>query len=180
MRRSPWTTCLWPGLPQLWSHGSWLGLAVALGAAAAFNVLLLVSFGWSELIGHSYRNISWAAFAAVWVAAVVWSLRERRRQVGLGRAEEGQDAFADAIEHYLKGDYYQAERLLDGLLRRNARDLDARLMLATLMRRTGRREKAAEQLDVLERLEGAEKWQLEIERERQRLAEAAEQAATAA
>ena len=35
------------------------------------------------------------------------------------------------MDYYLKGDNYQAEQILEGLLRRNVRDLDARLMLAT-------------------------------------------------
>ncbi len=67
MRRMPWTMCLWPGLPQLWSYGSWSGLALAIGAAAVLDLLLLVSFGWSELIGQSLRNTLWAAFGVVWV-----------------------------------------------------------------------------------------------------------------
>jgi hypothetical protein len=53
-------------------------------------------------------------------------------------------------------------------------------MLATVMRRTGRLEEAAGQLDTLCRFEGSEKWGLEIQQERQRLAEARTQNATAA
>jgi hypothetical protein len=53
-------------------------------------------------------------------------------------------------------------------------------MLATLMRRTGRLDEAAGQLDTLSRFEGAEKWGLEIRQERERLTEAKEQKATAA
>jgi cytochrome c-type biogenesis protein CcmH/NrfG len=80
----------------------------------------------------------------------------------------------------LKGDYYQAEHVLEELLRRNLRDVDARLMLATLLRHTGRLDEAAGQLDTLVRLEGASKWQWEIEQERDLLAEAKTEKATAA
>ena len=182
MRRTPWTACLWPGLAQLWSHGSWWGLALAVGAAAVLDVLLLASFGWSELIGQNLRNTAWVVFAAAWAVAVGWSIRQRRRQAVLccGANRRTQDAFVEALEHYLKGDYYQAEQLLGGLLGRNARDLEARLMLATLLRHAGRAAEAAGQLDALGRLEGAEKWQFEMEEERQLLAEAETQAATAA
>ena len=67
---------------------------------------------------------------------------------------------------YLKGDNYQAEQILEGLLRRNIRDLDARLMLATLLRRAKRIDEATQHLDMLVRFEGTEKWELEIQQER--------------
>ena len=57
--------------------------------------------------------------------------------------------FSEALDHYLKGDNYQAEQILEGLLRRNVRDLDARLMLATLLRRDRRFDEATEHLDML-------------------------------
>ena len=80
----PWSFYLWPGLPQIWLYGSWSGLVVALGAAALLDVLLLVSFGWTELIGQNLRNILWAAFVVAWIAAVVWSSRQCRRQAAVG------------------------------------------------------------------------------------------------
>ena len=76
------------------------------------------------------------------------------------------------MEYYLRGDYFQAERLLGNLLREDSRDLEARLMLATLLRHTGRTDEAAAELNVLVRLEGAGKWELEIQRERELLREA--------
>ena len=45
------------------------------------------------------------------------------------------------------------------------------LMLAALMRRTARADEAIEQLDLLASLDGAEKWELEIRRERELLAD---------
>jgi Flp pilus assembly protein TadD len=74
-----------------------------------------------------------------------------------------------ALDHYLKGDYYQAEQVLEGLLRQNIRDLEARLMLATLLRHAGRGDEARRQLETLARFEGAGKWELEIQAERQLL-----------
>ncbi len=187
MRRTPWTACLWPGLAPLWSHGSWWGLALAIAAGVVLDTLLLATFGWSELIGQNLRNIGWAVFAAAWAVAAAWSIRQRRRQAcgaGVSPARAAgtaapQDAFVEAVEHYLKADYNQAERLLGELIRRNARDLEARLMLATLLRRAGRAAEAAAELDGLGRLEGAESWRFEMEEERQLLAEAAAPATAA-
>ena len=70
--------CLWPGLPQLWSCGSWAGLALAVGAATGLDMLLLVSFGWSELIGPSLRTTLWVVFGVVWVVAAIWSASQCR------------------------------------------------------------------------------------------------------
>lgn len=164
MRKTPWTTYLWPGLPLFWSYGSWPGLALALGAAVLCNVLLVTTFGWSELVSPNWRITLWVVFVAAWIVASVWSVR-RQRATGASDC----DGFEEALDHYLRGDYYQAEQILDGLLRRNGRDLEARLMLATLLRRAGRPDEALEQLDVLSHLEGAGKWELEIADERERL-----------
>ena len=115
------------------------------------------------------RNTLWGAFGVVLgrcgrLVGKTVSPASRRASI------PDEDAFGEALDHYLKGDYYQAEQMLEGLLRRNVRDLDARLMLATLLRHTGRLDEATRQLDTLARFEGAGKWELEIEQERELLA----------
>jgi hypothetical protein len=180
MRRMRWIAYLWPGLPQLWTYGSWAGLVVAIGTALGLDLLLLVSFGWSELISPSLRNTLWAAFGGFWVGAAIWSAKQCRHRVAAASPDPKKDEFAEALDYYLKGDYYQTEHLLEGLLRRNLRDLDARLMLATLLRHTGRYDEARQQLDTLARFEGADKWQWEMQQERELLAAAKTERATAA
>jgi hypothetical protein len=180
MRKMRWFVYLWPGLAQLWTYGSWSGLTVAIGAAVGLDLLLLASFGWSELIGPSVRNTLWAAFGVSWIITASWSARQCGRRTAVESVDPRQDGFATALDHYLKGDYYQAEQVLEGLLRRNFRDLEARLMLATLLRHTGRLDEAVGQLDTLARFEGAGKWELEMRRERELLVEAKSQKATAA
>ena len=78
--------------------------------------------------------------------------------------------FTPARDHYLHGNWYEAEETLVQLLRRDPNDVDARLMLATLMRHTERFDDARGQLKQLQRLEAAGKWQLEIRREWEYLA----------
>jgi hypothetical protein len=172
MRRMPWATYLWPGLPQLWIHGSWSALGVAVGAAIWLNLALLGSFGWSELIGPELRTALWGVLGVVWAAAAVGSSVWSRRLGPREQTDPAADPFSEALEHYLQGNWFQAERTLGGLLRKNVRDLDARLMLATLLRHTGRFDEAGRQLDFLMRFEGIEKWELEVRRERELLAEA--------
>ncbi len=171
MRRMPWTMYLWPGLPQVWSFGSRCFLALAVGIAAAFNALLVTTFGWSELIEPKWRTILWVGFVGLWTAAWIWSFWAFRRYAAL-TAQLPTDEFVSAMEHYLKGDYHQAEQLFRRLLHKNQRDLDARLMLATLLRRSKRFEEAAKELNNLAQLEGSEKWELEITRERKLIADA--------
>ncbi len=172
MRRMRWAIYLWPGLPQLWLRGSWSGLAVAVATAALLDLALLGSFGWSELIGSEWLRALWLALGVVWVASAVLSVVGSRRQGLRGQADPAGDAFEKALEQYLKGNWFQAERLLGGLLHSDAGDLDARLMLATLLRHTGRFGEAAAQLDLLTRFEGAGKWEWEVRRERELLSQA--------
>jgi len=169
MRRMPRTTYIWPGLPQLWAYGSWAGLAVAVGTALLFDLLLLGSFGWTELVGPASRITLWGIGGVIWAVGVGWSVRFCSRRAAAEKIEVSEDTFGEAADHYLKGDYYQAEHTLEELLARNERDLDARLLLATLMRHTGRLNEAEQQLELLARFEGAGKWEQEIRQERKLL-----------
>jgi len=174
MGRTPWAAYLWPGLPQLWRRGSWSGLAWAVGAAGLVNLALAASLLWYELLASRVRTGAWLAVAVVWVgSALISRLAENRQAARQNRAPAG-DPFAEATEEYLKGHWFEAECGLRELLRRNPRDLEAGLMLATLLRHTGRLGEAAQQLDGLQRLDGWEHWATEIGRERACVAAAGE------
>jgi cytochrome c-type biogenesis protein CcmH/NrfG len=77
--------------------------------------------------------------------------------------------FIQAQAEYLKGHWFEAETLLGQLLENQDSDVDAQLMLATLYRRTGRIEDGRRKLQELERMDGANKWVLEMAREREML-----------
>ena len=172
MSRTPWATYLWPGLPQMCRHGSWSGLAVAIGFAGLLNLGLAASLVWCELLTPGVRTIVWAAVLATWGGSVVVSSRgERTADQAAQEAGQQNDTFREASDHYLKGNWFEAERILVDLLDDDPRDVEAQLMLATLLRHTGRRDEAARHLDRLERLEQSAMWQWEIARERQRLRE---------
>ena len=172
MRKKPWAIYVWPGLPHIWVSGSWPALGVAVVAAALLSAALVCSFGWTELMSPAMRKVLWASLAVAWCVAAVLSAVKLRHDAAKKQAEGCENPFGRAVDLYLKGDYYQVERILQDLLRENARDLDARMMLATLLRHTGRCDEAGRQLDQLVCFEGAEKWGLEIESERQLLGEA--------
>ncbi len=170
MGRMPWGVYLWPGLPQLWKYGAWQHLAAAVVFALLLNLAILSTFLWSELLSPGVRNLAWLAVFVIWVVSAVLSLRfSRGTQDEHGPAN---DRFCDAQEHYLRGEWFEAERLLNAEIHRNPRDVDSRLMLATLMRHTRRFDEATWHLDRLHRFDGSEKWALEIQREWELLAEA--------
>ena len=171
MRRTTWAKYLWPGLPQLWADGAWSGLALAVGSAALLNLLLLSTFVWIELLGGKLLAFGWLVAGAVWaVSAALACLSDKRRR-GQRQANSTEDLFRHALGEYLRGNWYEAETTLGRLLRYEPRDVEARLMLATLFRHTRRWPEARQQLLRLERLEGCEKWILEIGAELNLLAE---------
>lgn len=172
-----WILCLWPGLPQLWLAGAWSGLALAVGFASLLNLLLLTSFLWTEWVEGAFRVAGWTAVAVLWSVSIVTGRRWLQEQVVENRRRREEDLFPRALGEYLKGNWYEAEAACKILLRRVSGDVQARLLLATLLRRTRRWSEAREQLDVLGRLEAAANWEFEIAGERERLTEAVEQAA---
>jgi len=172
--RTPWVTCFWPGLTQLWSRGSWVALIWAILGAACLNLAILGNFGWSELFSPGVRTGLWLVVGAVWVASVVFSLSWIMRRGNHDNDQSGRDeTFKRAIEAYLRGDFFQATRHLGKLLKAHPGDVDARMMLATVMRHTDRWEEADSELKRISLTEGGGKWEVEVRHERALLEDAA-------
>ncbi|MCA9231228.1 MAG: hypothetical protein KDA57_11285 [Planctomycetales bacterium] len=180
-----WTAYLWPGLPQLWVRGSWAGLAVAVGFTALANILLLASLLYTEWLAGDLRLVGAGTLAAVWLLALWQNRAERLRSLpdladqtapegdSVQPPSERDEWFREAQQCYLRDDWVAAEQHLLKLLKCDARDIESRLMLATLWRHQGRGEEALRQLDRLERFEAAETWKYEIAAERDAIAAAA-------
>ncbi len=174
-----WTAYLWPGLSRLWVRGSWAGLAVAVGFTVLANTLLMATLVYSDWMAVNVQLGGYAMLALIWMLAW-WESRADRRRDGADSSEDGQSEispvdqreeerdqkFREMQQCYLRGDWVATEQRLLLLLKQDARDVESRLMLATLWRHQGRDEEAIRQLDRLERLEAASPWQYEIEAER--------------
>jgi tetratricopeptide (TPR) repeat protein len=158
-------------------RGSWSGLAGAVAAAAALNAALVSSLLWTDLIAGQLRIICWVLVGISWGGAGGLSAWWYRRQEAR-RSDPEPEPFEHLVETYLQGNWIEAERLLGRFLRRDPHDLDARLMLATLLRHTKRFDEATRQLNDLVRRDGAERWALEIRREGELLSEARRTAAS--
>ena len=168
MGRMPIAAYLWPGLPMILATGSWWGLAWAVGFAIFVYLLLFAILWWPELLSYHTRNGIGLAALVFWSGSAVVSARALRQRV-VADGAAGEATFADATIHYLRGEWFEAECILVELLRRNHRDVDAGLMLATLWRHTGRFFEAESQLKRLQLLDESRKWAMEIYQEKRRL-----------
>ncbi len=164
-----WAFCLWPGLPQLWQRGAWSGLALAAGFALCWNAALLCTLVWTEWQSVAVVRGLWLALGLFWCGTTLFSLWTGPPEPYAPLPAPEQDLFPLALNEYLRGNWFAAEGSLARLLEADPGDVDARLLLASLLRRTGRGDAARRELQRLERFDRAVKWRLEIERERQGL-----------
>lgn len=170
--QKPWAIYLWPGLPQLWLTGSWYGLFAALVFALMLDLALAGSLVWSELLPSEIRNILWITVLASWASAAAYTARWHPGILSASGASAPDGMFSRALEQYLRGNWFETERMLAEMLRNSPQDPEARLLLATLLRHTGRLDEASRQLRELGKLEAANRLAMEISRERRALAEA--------
>jgi transcriptional antiterminator Rof (Rho-off) len=169
MRWARWITLVWPGLTQLWFSGTLWGLAVGCGFAWLVNLAVVSTFVWTELIGPWSRIGVWGLLVVVWAGSLSLSFRQLRLRDPAEIRAKAEDLFRRAQGEYLSGNWIGAEQLLAEILRIDRQDVDARILLVSLLRRTGQLAEAADQLRRLEVTEGSEKWRSEIERERRLL-----------
>jgi hypothetical protein len=172
----PPVSALWPGLAQLWLRGEFRGLLTAVAFAAAVNFALITTFVWPQLVSRDLPP--WLVPATAWFA-VVWfwvaGCRTGARLASAARRAR-QPADAQSLElfrlaqlEYLKGHLLEAETHLLTLLGRTAGDVEARLLLASIQRRTKRPAEARQSLAQLAELSGSALWAEEVQRELNKL-----------
>lgn len=170
MRRMPWAMYLWPGLPQLWQSGFVTALALATGFAILLNLLLLASFVWVELLNTWQLRMGWLAIGSLWAASAIISAWHGVDEKPSDEVTSAEGLFREALNEYLQRSWFEAEQVLGRLLNCYPRDVEARLLLATLLRVTRRYEEALSELARLVLLRDAEKWCLEIAAEKRLIA----------
>jgi hypothetical protein len=160
---------IWPGLIPLWLEGSWSGVLLAVGFAGLLNLLLLASLVWEDLLSLAWLISGWAIVASLWLVSAIWSSRNYERRQQLAQEVNADDLFRQALSEYLQGSFLAAESTLERLLKHHPHDVEARLLLATLLRHTKRHDEARSQVARLAQLEGAQRWATEIAAEREQL-----------
>lgn len=164
-------TCLWPGLPHLWWRGDWRGLGIAIGFGAVLNLFWIGTFVWPELLPANVRSGGWLVLCVIWAVAIWHGRRSLLEWANGHEIRSGDTLFIRAQTEYLQGNWYEAESLLQEAVREDRRDADSGLMLAAIYRRRQRYDEAREMLDRLSRMETADRWCVELRRERQLLGE---------
>ncbi len=155
---------------------------MAVGFTALANTLLLATLVYRDWMAANVQLTGYGLLVVIWLLAWWESRADRRQDLAdsladghsetppVDKQEEKRDEwFREAQQCYLRGDWVAAEQKLLKLLKQDARDVESRLMLATLWRHQGRGEEALRQLARLERLEAASEWQYEIGAEREAL-----------
>ncbi|GAB5404099.1 MAG: hypothetical protein Aurels2KO_23300 [Aureliella sp.] len=157
--------CFWPGLPATWIRGDLRSLVLCVGFGWATSLLLLATFVWPEWIAPLLVNSLWFAFSVFWVAETgrsLWTFKSLSQASG----QCDSATFQQAQEHYIKGNWFEAEALLLRIIQQTPRDAETQLLLASVLRHTRRWEAALRRLDQLEFLQAASSWRFEIQQER--------------
>lgn len=162
-------TLLWPGLPWLWLRGSVAGLILAVAFAVALDIAIVLTWLWTELVEREFALGLWAATAAVWVVATLSAVTQFPPPLPTGRSAATEALFVAARDAYLGRDWLAAETKLRGLLLVAPTDGEAQLLLATLLRRVGRRAESRTALEKLSRSDAGRPWLGVIRRELSRL-----------
>ena len=199
MRWGQLLLCGWPGLAQLWLRGSYAAMFWATVFSITLNLSLVSTFLWPALLGELFPVVAWPIIFLVWLAST-WSsmhlvaeLSEPPKMVSEQERTEFSaensgiiscddqpelDAtmphtlFNRAQREYLRGHWTEAESFLKDRINQAERDIEARLLLATIYRRQNRLELAIEQLFQLEKFDDSVHWKFEIGRERQLIQQA--------
>ena len=172
----PWGSvllCGWPGLSGLWFRGQTSSLLVAVGFSILLNLALVSSFLWPWSLGETFPLVAWPMILVIWGTSALAAYRGLPDLMAVPTSEkvaveERPDTlFIQAQREYLGGHWEEAESLLQRRIHRESRDMEARLLLATLLRHSRRLNEATEQLNDMQRYDESIEWSFEIDRERQ-------------
>ena len=163
----------WPGLPQLWLRGQWSGLAIAWFFALLVNGAIGWSFLWPGRIPAASIVALWTLVGGLWCLSL-WRTQRRFEEIVPSPAGPGIEAlFLTAQTQYLQGSWGEAEKLAHRILDQQPDDVETRLLLAALQRRTGRWSQARQSLRELQQWDAARHWREEIQQEWRRVDQAA-------
>ncbi|MBR0238229.1 MAG: hypothetical protein IJQ39_09075 [Thermoguttaceae bacterium] len=159
--RIPFSTYLWPGLPQLTQRGTWTALFWALTTAFLADGVIITRFIWPETFNLFWDNVILGAFTGVYVVGCIVSYQiEKARDASQNSSNA--DLFPDAQKRYLEGKYFEAEQALDKLLNKTPEDIAARMLLIDLLVVNRRLEEALTVLQQTIEFSEAQPWKWEL------------------
>lgn len=170
MRAVFWKTCWWPGLAALWLRGHLGGLALAIAFGLAVQFALLRTFAPVALPDWLVLAVSpvvaWSCVVGLWVTGVWLGQTSPSAAVQDPQIDPW---LSEAQREYLKGHWIEAEAVLSRLLARRPEDVEARLLLTSIYRRSKRLNEARRTLDELMHCESAARWLWELRLEAKRI-----------
>jgi Tetratricopeptide repeat len=188
MHLSLWFASLWPGFAQACVLGRWGGLILATAAGAALNFAVVATLVWPQwpmpgVPTAANAAAAWLVVLGFWIVGFV----QLRSDLPLLKASleptkhdpQQQGDFCETQHLYLRGHWIEAETSLTRLLAKYPQDIEARLLLASVQRRTRRWADAKRTLADLRQRGAASRWWLEIEAELKRIEEHEQEAAGA-
>ncbi len=159
--------CLIPGLPKAWYLGNPHGLVQALAFTWCASLLLIATFVWPAWLNVVLVRCLWPTLIVWWLwesLANHWTLGKLIQQ---GKPLVSDNRFQIAQDEYLRGNWFEAEAILLAIVTECPRDVEAHLLLVSVLRHTRRWGPALRRLQHIETLDASAKWQFEISRERQ-------------
>ncbi|MDG1873388.1 MAG: hypothetical protein P8J27_05730 [Mariniblastus sp.] len=172
MSWGPLLLCGWPGLPGLWYRGQMSSLLVSIGFSVLLNVALISTFLWPWSLGETFPLVAWPVILLVWGTSACVAYRGLTDVMTVPFSEkvavpERPDTlFIQAQSEYLRGHWEEAESLLSRRIENAPRDMESRLLLATMSRHSRRLEQATLHLNNMERFDESTEWRFEVDRER--------------
>ena len=185
MHPSLWFASLWPGFAQAWLLGRWRGLILATLAGAALNVAVVATLVWpqwpvSGVPAGANATAAWILVLGFWIIGFVQLHRDlpllKTNFEPTKQDPQQESNFREAQNLYLKGHWIEAETSLTRLLAKYPQDIEARLLLASVQRRTRQWMDARRTLAAMRQDSTASRWWLEIEAELKRIEEQEQEA----
>lgn len=169
---------VWPGLPQAWLLARWRGLVLAVAFGSALNVALVLTFVWpawpASVMPGATAMLAWVLVLGLWIVGLRAARRDWRLicpPVAADRDPQLDEWLREAQTDYLKGHWIEAETLVRRILARDAADIEATLLLASIQRRSKQLPQAEQTLNALLPMPEAARWRHEITAELNQLSE---------
>ncbi len=147
------TPYLFPGLPQLVHRGSLAGWVLAMVYACFAMFVVAATIVWEEIIPPSAHGPLWGIFLVAWCLGIFISWQAEKHfqtKTAEKRADfQESDTLYLAQTAYLRREWFETERILHERLLAFPEDAPARLLLISMLRRTGREAEAEKQREML-------------------------------
>jgi hypothetical protein len=151
----------WPGSLPAWRDGDLRGLLIAIAFGAGLSIAWIASMIWPLWLSPIRLGLLWGLLGTIACVSMAFSaihgyLSPYRTFIGC----------PDARLLQAQSEYFEAEKILSPFCRVSQCDVEAALLVASILRRTERYQASIEMLDRIALLDRARSWLEEIEQEK--------------